>query len=117
MSYKQRSPKKQHKSQQPLHLRKSPTKAKKSPVRHSSPVKRPVKKHQPHPASPNRNKSPQKHRSPLRTAPARLENNKDLFAVLSDTSISNVLNKLSPENRLKWAQVSPKVRKVYEKDF
>lgn len=62
-------------------------------------------------------KSPAKRRSPLnRKSPVRMSRSKaDLFDVLSDESIARVLHKLSEENRLLWANSSPKVRAVYNR--
>ena len=51
-------------------------------------------------------------RSPVRNVRSTL---KDPFEVLSDESIMKVLHKLSDENRLLWANASPKVRAVYSR--
>ena len=51
-------------------------------------------------------------RSPVRNIRSTL---KDPFEVLSDESIMKVLHKLSDENRLLWANASPKVRSIYNK--
>ena len=65
-------------------------------------------------------------RSPLRQSPARFPAGaagsrspmrlaKDPFEVLSDESIMKVLPKLSAENRLLWANASPKVNAIYQR--
>ena len=95
------------------------TKRSKSPSRKASPTRRslrrssPTKSYAPGPVS-TRRVSPTRRTSPLRrSSPGRLQ--KDPFSVLSDDSIRNVLHKISPEYRLKWAQSSPKVAAIYNK--
>ena len=83
--------------------RKSP-RARRSPAgaARRSPVRR----------SPTRRTPTKVQRSPRTVAsPNRLR--KDPFEVLSDEAIEKVLYKLSEENRLLWANASPKVRAVY----
>lgn len=62
--------------------------------------------------SPKTRSSPQRSRKSPNRSPRML---KDPFEVLSDESIVKVLHKLSDENRLAWANASPKVRAIYNR--